>query len=55
MAKKSSSFSSESGKWLWFIPILGSLFRKMAFPIKVFAVSDTKEIKNQFRNGPNSR
>ena len=43
--KESSSFSSESGKWLWFIPILGSLFSKIGISYKVFAVSDTKEIK----------
>lgn len=42
--KESSSFSSESGKWLWFIPILGSLFEN-GISYKVFAVSDTKEIK----------
>ena len=42
--KESSSFSSKSGQWLWLIPILGSLFEN-GISYKVFAVSDTKEIK----------
>ena len=42
--KKSSSFSSESGKWLWFIQYLEAFFEN-GISYKVFAVSDTKEIK----------
>lgn len=42
--KESCSFSSESGKWLWIIPIFGSIFEN-GISYKVFAVSDTKEIK----------
>ena len=42
--KESCSFSSESGKWLWIIPIPEAFFEN-GISYKVFAVSDTKEIK----------
>ena len=51
--KESCSFSSESGKWLWIIPIFGSVFREWHFiDALVFSCGDAVPVFQQNADKP---